>query len=246
MPTKGSGRASDNVTIVLHRPSIPENIGSVVRVMKNTGFSRLILSDPRTEDLDTAGRLAVSARSLLDQARFCDTLGEALSLSGARFIVGTTGRDRRYWRPSEVPEAARTILARASVVQTALVFGPEDSGLTNDELTLCHQIITLPVAGDLTSYNLSHAAAIILFSLMTADHPDRPGGETVSAGFEDLEGMYGHIQELLTEIRFLWEDNPHHMMRAVREFINRSKPTEQDVRIIRGICRRMLWHLRNR
>lgn len=247
MPRTGvSSPALDKIAVILHSPSIPENIGSVARVMGNTGFSRLIVSASRTKDWKTAGKLAVSARPLLDNAQVCSSLEEALSLSGANFIVGTSGRDRKYWKARDISEAAQEILGRTSRGKVALLFGPEDAGLTNEELTLCHMVVNIPFGGEMASYNLSHAAAIVLFSIMTASLPDADPPEDETPGFDEMEGMFFHIQELLTEIRFLWDDNPDHMMRAMRGFINRAEPSEAEVKMIRGICRRLLWHLRNR
>jgi tRNA (cytidine32/uridine32-2'-O)-methyltransferase len=65
------------------------------------------------------------------------------------------------------------------------------------------------------------------------------------APFGEVEGMYSHIEELLIKTGYLWADNPDHMMRAVRGFVNRANPGESDVRMIRGICRKLLRHLRN-
>ena len=235
----------DSITVILHRPAIAENIGSVARAMGNTGFSRLIISCPETEDWPTAGKLAVSAIDILERAPRCGSLEEAIALSKARFLVGTTGRDRKYWQPIEIGAAAPQILSRSLSGGTALLFGPENTGLSNEELTLCHMTVTIPSNGDLVSYNLAQAVLLVLYTLMTSILPEKNADFHDPPPFETVEGMYAHIQELLTEIGFLWDDNPDHMMRAVREFITRAEPVEGDVKMIRGVCRRMLWHLRN-
>ena len=238
-------RPQDNITVILQRPAIPENIGSVARAMRNTGFSKLIISCPETEDWATADKLAVSASDILHQAPRCGSLDEAVALSGAKYLIGTTGRDRKYWRASGIAAAAPDIIDRCLAGGAALLFGPESSGLNNEELTLCHAIVTIPSAGDLVSYNLAQAVLIVLYTLMTQAHPENGPDLPEPAPFEDMEGMYSHIQELLTETGFLWEDNPDHMMRAVREFVNRAEPRESEVKMIRGMCRRLLWHIRN-
>lgn len=244
-PSPPKRRPQDNLTVILHRPAIPENIGSVARAMRNTGFSRLIISCPETEDWSAAGRLAVSAVDLLEAAPRCGSLTEAITLSEAVFLVGTTGRDRKYWQASEIGTAAASILERCMAGGTAIVFGPENTGLTNEELTLCHMNVSIPSEGDLASYNLAQAVLIVLYTLMTGIRPEARTELSDAAPFEEMEGMYSHIQELLTEVGFLWEDNPDHMMRAVREFVNRAVPVESEARMIRGICRRLLWHVRN-
>ena len=236
----------DEITVILHRTGIPENIGATVRAMANMGYSRLVLSQPETDDLKTAKKVAVSAAGIIDHMTIFSSLKEAAAGSGARFLVGTTGRDRKYLDPLDIAAAAPRILKGASGGGGAILFGPEDRGLTNEELALCHMVVTIPAAGELTSYNLSHAAAIVLFTLMTTSLPLSQAPARAIAGFSEMEGMYGHLQQLLAKIDFLLEDNPDHMMRAVREFINRAEPTENDVTMIRGVCRRLLWHLRNR
>ena len=235
-----------NITVILHRPAIPENIGLVARAMKNTGFSRLIISCPDTRDWVTAEKLAVSASDILRKAPRCNSLEEAITLSGAKYLVGTTGRDRKYWQSSWVSDAAPLILNRSLSGGSAILFGPESTGLSNEELTLCHTTMTIPSEGELASYNLAQAVLLVLFTLMTQIMPESQAESSGSAAFEEVEGMYAHIQELLTEVEFLVEDNPDHMMRTVREFVNRAEPVESEVKMIRGICRRLLYHLRNK
>lgn len=245
-PDPRQPRPQDNITVILQRPAIPENIGSVARAMRNTGFSKLIISCPDTDDWATADKLAVSASDILRKAPRCGSLEEAIALSEANFLVGTTGRSRKYWASVEIASAAPDIISRCQTTGAALLFGPESSGLNNEELTLCHMTVTIPSAGNLASYNLAQAVLLVLYTLMTQAQPEIRPDLPESASFDKMEGMYGHIQELLTETGFLWEDNPDHMMRAVREFVNRANPVESEVKTIRGICRRLLWHVRNK
>ena len=239
-------RLQDNITVILHRPAIPENIGSAARAMANTGFSKLIISCPETEDWITAEKLAVSASGILRNAPRFHSLEEAIAASGAKHLIGTTGRDRKYRRSTEIGKAAWRILERSLAGGVALLFGPENTGLTNKELTLCHTTVTIPSSGELVSYNLAQAVLLVLFTLMTHADPGDGPESPEPAPFGEMEGMYNHIQELLTATGFLWEDNPDHMMRAVREFINRASPTESEVKMIRGVCRRLLWHICNK
>ncbi|HDL54096.1 MAG TPA: hypothetical protein ENH32_08990, partial [Proteobacteria bacterium] len=127
-----------------------------------------------------------------------------------------------------------------------LLFGPENTGLSNGELTLCQMVVTIPSAGSLSSYNLSHAVILTLFQIMMAAAPDKENPHQTPASFNSLEGMYTHVEETLTKADFLWEDNPDHMMHAVRSFINRATPTEEEVKMVRGVCRKLLWQMRDR
>ncbi len=245
---------SSNIAVVLHRTEVSGNLGSVARVMGNTGFSRLILSDPQVTDLEPARRMAVSALPLLEAAVRAPDLPSALAAAGAEFVVGTTGRDRRYWDALGPREAAPLILAQAAARPVALLFGPEPSGLTNEELDRCQMILTLPTGGPVTSYNLSHAVLLVLFALMEEEKKNdggtgrRADGERENplASRAELDGMYDHLQELLLASNFLWPDNPGHMMRMVRSFMERAKPLPAEVKAIRGVCRNLLHHLRKR
>jgi tRNA/rRNA methyltransferase len=210
------------------------------------GFDRLILSDPQTSDFDTARKVAVSAAAILDNASIFPSLAEAAAGSGIRFLVGTTGRERKSRHTMDISAGAPGIIERSPHGGVALLFGPEDRGLNNEELTLCRMVVTIPTAGELGSYNLSHAAAIVLYTLMITAGPFPSPAQRRTADLSRMEGMYEHVQELLTETGFLLSENPRHKMQAVREFINRAEPTEDEVKMIRGVCRRLLWHLRNR
>lgn len=243
---RGTGKnpLKDDVVVILHRTSIPENIGATARVMANMGFNRLILSEPGTKDLETARKVAVSAAGIVDQATVSLSLKEAAAASGASFLVGTTARDRKYQDPVDITAAAPEILRMASAGGAAILFGPEDRGLTNGELALCRMAVTIPVGGELASYNLSHAAAVVLFAVMTASLPAPSAPVRTAAGHADLEGMFAHLEGMLTQAGFLAPGNSDHMMQTVRKFLNRAEPTPREVRMIRGICRRLTWNLR--
>jgi TrmH family RNA methyltransferase len=218
--------------------------------MANLGFDRLIIAEPATTDWVTARKLAVAAVPILENATITDTLEEAITASGARYLIGTTGRDRKYWDLQEIGPAAPAILERTASESAAILFGPEDHGLSNEALTLCHTIVTLPTAGEVESYNLSHAVTLTLYTLLISSKSGSNLQQTPvspdSPSFEEVQGMYGHIEELLTETGFLWEDNAEHMMMVLREFVNRAEPNGNEVKMIRGICRRLLHHVRNR
>ncbi len=245
----------DRIAVVLHQPSVPDNVGAVARVMANTGFSRLVLSDPRVADMTGAYRTAVSAASILGNALTVPGLDQALAAAGAEFVVGATARTRSYWDLRPLPQAVEIILAKAAEEPVALLFGPEKTGLTNEELDRCHLLVSIPAMGPVTSYNLSHAVLLVLFHLASASAPANapalPADPTPDPGArpatrEEREGMYAHLEEMLLAAGFLWEENPEHMMRLLREFLDRAGPRKREVQAMRGICRTMLWRLRGR
>lgn len=116
--------------------------------------------------------------------------------------------------------------------------------MTNGNLALCQMVVAIPAMGDLGSYDLSPAAAIVLYSLMTASYPTLSLPGKAAAGFFELERMYGHLEGLLSAVGFMAPGDTAHTMQAVRKFMNRAEPTTRGVRMIRGVCRKGLWRLR--
>jgi tRNA/rRNA methyltransferase len=128
----------------------------------------------------------------------------------------------------------------------ALMFGPENSGLTNEDLDLCQFTSTIPTA-DFSSLNLAQAVAIHCYELSMAMHrletPVEPeGGESLYANSYDLEGMYEHIEEALTKITFIRHTNKTYWMRNIRQFLSRTRIKKKEASLIRGVCRKFLWH----
>jgi TrmH family RNA methyltransferase len=153
-----------SVRFVLCRPRNPLNLGAVARALRCGGIGRWALVDPRTRDFETARTAAVHAEELLDQARICATMQEALQ--GCALSVGTTGR-RRAERPLLHPkEAAQRLIETRGEV--AVVFGDERSGLTAEEAEAVDLLSTIPAAPEQPSWNLAQAVAIFAHELRTA------------------------------------------------------------------------------
>jgi tRNA (cytidine32/uridine32-2'-O)-methyltransferase len=147
----------DRVRVVLIKPLRCGNVGSAARAMKNMGLSRLYLVNPQEDRWDLAQRMAPGAHDVLDAAVHCDSAAEAVA--DCHCVVGTTARGRRYrWPVQEPAELARDILATPGEI--ALLFGPEDSGLDNDDLLLCHKLVTI-ATDEAPSLNLSQAVLIL-------------------------------------------------------------------------------------
>ena len=123
------------------------------------------------------------------------------------------------------------------------MFGPEDSGLTNDELKYCHATSAIPTA-DFSSLNLAQAVAIHCYELyhgIIHEHKEIDPAPQLATSFE-LEGMYKHVEEALVEISFLEEKNHNYWMNNIRRFLGRLQLSSKESNIIRGICRQFLWH----
>jgi len=136
---------------------------------------------------------------------------------------------------------ARQVAGLGRNNRVALVFGPEDRGLSNDELRLCHSVVNIPTSDDFRSLNLSHAVMILCYELFVATAPPRAAFQPRLASSGELEGMYGHLKDVLTRIGFINKQNPEYWMLHVRRLLSRVQLHSREVKIIRGICRQIDW-----
>lgn len=227
--------------VVLVRPRVEGNVGSTARAMANMGLSRLLLVEPAAELGDTARAFAVGAREVLNGIVRVPSLAEALA--PFRRVVGTTStRDRRLGIPFLTPRELPGWLARNSPdTPTALVFGPEVGGLTNEELALAGAVVTIPCSPVQPTLNLAQAVLIVSYELFMA-RGDKPAGdawEEPPAAAEEIDGLLGHAADVLTEVGFARDDSFPGVLRDLRRLAARAAPASRDVRILRGICRRI-------
>ncbi len=227
-------------SILLVRPQEEGNIGGTARAMANLGLDELILIDPVTTIGPTARAFAVGADRILDRARIFDSLPEALE--PYRRVVGTTSARSRelsvpLLAPRELPERLN---ADPPQTPTALLFGPEASGLTNDELALCSLLVGVSCSTHQRTLNLSQAVLLVAYELYLAreSSPDPvPAPEPPATGAE-LEGLFAQLAPLLAGIGFARDDTFDSVLRDLRQLAARSGPTSREVQILRGICRR--------
>jgi tRNA/rRNA methyltransferase len=231
----------DQVTIILHRPRFPENIGAAVRAACYMGISRLMLVSPEDCDLTRILKMAThAATDLLENMEVHSDLGAALK--SFHYIVGTTARTGGQRQELKTPrEIAEKLVPICSTNRVALLFGPEDRGLTNAQLRYCHAVVTIPTSG-FSSLNLAQAVMILCYELMLAG--DKPTDHFVPrlATRRELDGMYEHLKETFIKINFINPDNPDYWMQNIRRFFSRIGLRARDVKIIRGICRQIDWY----
>jgi len=224
--------------VVLVEPLYSGNVGSVARVMRNFGFSELVLLNPCVLD-NPARVMAVHAYDIIENARIEFSLEDALA--GSNTIIGTTGlagkTDNKHMRtPALSPrELKQKLTGKSGTV--SLIFGREDRGLMNEELEFCDIVVNIPTNPEYTSMNLSHAVAVVLYELC-----DVEGGEVYLADHFDIELLYEHIDEVLTDIEYKEhkEDKTKLMLRRI---FGRAELTGREVQTLRGILRRIQWKL---
>jgi tRNA/rRNA methyltransferase len=231
----------DQVTIVLHRPRFPENIGAAVRAAYNMGISRLVLVSPEDCDLTRILKMATHvAADLVENMEVHSDLGAALK--PFHYIVGTTARTGGQRQELKTPrEIAEKLVPICATNQVALLFGPEDRGLTNAQLRYCHALVTIPTLG-LSSLNLAQAVMILCYELMLAGDQPTDRFSPRLATRRELDGMYEHLKETFIKINFINPDNPDYWMQSIRRFFSRIGLRARDVKIIRGICRQLDWY----
>jgi tRNA/rRNA methyltransferase len=237
-----------NIAIVLVRPQFAGNIGSVSRAMRNMGLSRLILVSPAQDPLSPEARMmATSAKEILEKAEVFSRLEDALA--GFRWIAGTSARKGRNRGPFISPrEICPEIIGHARSIPVAILFGPEDKGLTNEELAPCQALISMPTHENLPSLNLAQAVMVLCYELSMATLAN-PAGEPSGSGpflklaeFQRVEGMYIHLENLLLRIGFLDPKNPKRIMHTLRRIFGRANLSDRDVAILRGIFRQLEWY----
>jgi tRNA/rRNA methyltransferase len=182
---------------------------------------------------------------MVSRIQYVADIGNALA--DFQFIVGTTARLGKARGPFITPrKIAATIAMQSQKNRVALLFGPEDTGLANDELRYCQAVVTIPASRDFTSLNLSHAVMILCYEIFLATLSPIEEAPPKWARSEELEGMYGQIKTLLSEIGFLNPENPDYWMLHWRRFFARSGLLSREVKIIRGICRQLTWSIRHK
>ncbi|NLD37375.1 MAG: RNA methyltransferase [Desulfatiglans sp.] len=231
----------ENITIILIDTQIPENIGAAARAMNNMGIERLILVNPKWID---RGRMlksgTIHSERIIDNIEIINDLKEAIGRFG--YIVGTTARLGTHRPAMAAPESlAEKLVDISQNNEVAILFGPEDKGLSNEHLQYCHTITTIPTS-EFSSLNLAQAVLIVCYEIFKASIIHTDSSIPRLANSFELEGMYAHLSGILTKIGYLNPQNPDLWMLYVRRFFSRMQLRAREVRLIRGICRQIDWY----
>jgi tRNA/rRNA methyltransferase len=230
-----------NLRIVLVRPQYSGNIGAVARAMRNFSVNDLALVNPAPVHRAQADMMAVHAREVLDLMQIHSSVQAAVADCG--LVVGTTCRSGLYRENTVTPRTlAPYILAMTATNRVALVFGCEDSGLSNDELRHCHRLMTIPTDATYTSLNVAQAVLLCCYEVFHATHEDGTEVRRSLAVAERQELMYEKLKHALLKVGFLHKENPEHIMFAFRRIFGRAGLEERDVRILLGMARQIEWY----
>jgi len=209
--------------------------------MNNMDMRRLIVVNPANLDRDRMSKMATShSVDILETMEVSDDLRGALSRFG--YIAGTTARVGSMRPALTTPRSLATELISISKENdTAILFGPEDKGLSNEHLQFCHTIVNIPTS-EFSSLNLAQAVMIVCYEIFqAAENRSESKAPRLANSFE-LEGMYDHLMDVLMKIGFLNPQNPERWMWNVRRFLSRQPLQAVEVRVIRGICRQIDWY----
>jgi len=236
--------------IVLIRTHYAGNLGATARIMHNFGIRDLILVAPQADIHDrNARQLSTHGESILDAARIVDDLGAAVA--DCALVIGTSGPEGGMFRRQSVgtPEEilCHAIEPLRSSQPVALVFGPEPTGLANDDVTRCHHLIHIPTDDAYTSLNLAQSVAICLYELrrqwLKAEGSPQPT-EAMSS-FAEQEQMFAQLRLALEEIHFLYGPKADSLMHAVRHLLGKARLTTMEVKVLLGLARQIRWHVAN-
>jgi len=227
----------DNIRVVLLNTSHPGNIGAVARAMKTMELGTLWLVNPKQFPHADATARASGADDVLAHATVCDRLDEALV--DCTLVVGVSARYRSLPCPVLTPrECARLVDEAGGKGRIAVLFGCEQSGLSNAELDRCHYLVQIPANPVYGSLNLAAAVQVISYEFYVRHieaHTAVTGNDHDPVSADEMERFYVHLEETLVALEFLDPDNPRQLMRRLRRLYNRARPDENEINILRGI-----------
>lgn len=243
---------ADAFVVVLYRTQDLVNIAGAIRAMMNMGLRRLRLVSPAEFDDWRIKGIAHGAESVLERTELFDSLPDALA--DAVHVVGTTARRRTaayVWQHPREAAPALLELAAAGRGPVALLFGPEDVGLTNDELDRCDRVLTVPADPRHSSLNLAQAVLIIGYELwLAAGAPEkplpRPRRTAPPATSEELGLLFQDVEATLETVDFFKARNQAAVLRTLRALARRARLDSRESKLLRAIAIEVRKFLRRR
>lgn len=238
------GDAAPDIRIVLIEPRHPGNIGAAARAMKTMGLEQLVLVRPVEFPSEEAERRAVAAADLLERARVVERLDDAIS--DCTLVVGTTGRTREHPHPVlDAREGGRLLAAEATAgAATAVLFGCERDGLSNEALDACHYQLRIPTSDALTSLNLASAVQLVCYEIRMALAAGTEGASAAEAlparpTQAELEIFYSRLREALDSHDYFHAMNPTPTFTKIRRIFGRARPDAHELKLLHGLVKLM-------
>lgn len=232
----------NRISVVLCRPRIGGNIGAAARAVKNMGIGGLVLVAPEAYHAAEARMFASNALDVLEGASTFGTIEEAVS--GCKIVLGASRRIKSHRIRIMTPrESAGYIHGNMENGNAAILFGPEDNGLTSEELARCHAVISIPADDQQPSLNLAQAVMVIAYELRMGVDGLPSVRSFGSASESELSQMYKQASAVLEKSGFFIRNPKERVLLHLKEIFTNGVSTSQDARIIRGIFRRIAWEL---
>ncbi|WP_162905700.1 tRNA (cytosine(32)/uridine(32)-2'-O)-methyltransferase TrmJ [Vibrio cholerae] len=229
----------ERVKVVLGGTTHSGNIGSAARAMKVMGLSQMVLVDPQCQVDAQAIALAAGASEIALNAQIYPTLEAAVADCG--LVVGTSARSRTLeWPMLEPRECGEKLISEANQHSVAMVFGRERTGLTNDELQLCHYHVCVPANPEYSSLNLAMAVQLLSYEVRMAYLALQQSSQSSTLQEEyprhqELERFYAHLEQVIMQTEFISAQQPGQVMNKLRRMFTRARPEAQEINILRGI-----------
>ena len=232
----------DGLRVVLHKPRFPENIGMVARACANMGCSAITLIAPEREFFAKALPLATpKGKALLESIEIAPSLEEAIH--DCHFVYGTTARLGGWRRSSISPNsAAQKIVEHITQgAKIAMVFGPEDRGLTNEEISLCHELVTIPTA-EASSLNLAQAVLLLLYECLVQkkkQNKTTPPPQGVPITNAELLLFLDQFKQILLKLDCLHGNNIDYFFLPWQHIFCRVQLKRHEFDALMGFCRQL-------
>ncbi|BCK28978.1 tRNA (cytosine(32)/uridine(32)-2'-O)-methyltransferase TrmJ [Vibrio cholerae] len=229
----------ERVKVVLVGTTHSGNIGSAARAMKVMGLSQMVLVDPQCQVDAQAIALAAGASEIALNAQIYPTLEAAVADCG--LVVGTSARSRTLeWPMLEPRECGEKLISEANQHSVAMVFGRERTGLTNEELQLCHYHVCVPANPEYSSLNLAMAVQLLSYEVRMAYLALQQSSQSSTLQEEyprhqELERFYAHLEQVIMQTEFISAQQPGQVMNKLRRMFTRARPESQEINILRGI-----------
>lgn len=242
----------NSIKIVMVNTTLPANIGSALRAMKTMGLSQLVLVSPKHFPHPDIQALAAGAEDLIPQIELVDTLEQAIA--DCHWVFATSARSRHIsWTLVNARQASHLIYRQQSqhtYHKTAIIFGREDRGLTNQELSLATHHLSIPVNPEYGVLNVAQAIQIICYELRMTwleqhqqiqHQPDEQAQywDEPLVNQEQMQQFYPHLEQMLIDIEFLNADNPRLLPLRLRRLFGRIHLDRMEYQLLRGVFSRV-------
>jgi TrmH family RNA methyltransferase len=224
----------ENINFILVEPQHPGNIGASARALKTMGFRNFILVNPVEFNVPETKFMAHASGNILKKIQVKKNL--KVALKEMNFVIATTQRNRGYHLPYYTPkELSQKIIPISQNNKIAIVFGREDSGLTNEELRACHVTSTIPASVKHPALNLSQSVMIYCYELFNNSFEVEKKYYWKHASYQDIEGVFTHLHNSLKNIGFIPKDNWENFIMRFKRLFVRATPEGRDVKLMHKI-----------